>query len=357
MTNETPAAGPPCCTPDLRFRPGGSRCAAPSSRHPPFADLRSRRAIRCLALLGASTLALTLVTTGCGTKSLDGIAPAPSGGGSGGSVVPGAADAGVSSCAPSDGVSISPGFMLPASPNLTSIVTAADPPPAISGGTLLILRDGNTAVAGDADRDRLYVVELAARTVRTSIALSPHDEPGRLVQDGAGLVHVVLRGAGVLATVDVAAGKVTQRRAVCSTPRGLAYDAATNRLHVACGGGELVTFTPTGTAPERTLKVQQDLRDVVVDGTRLMVTRFRSAEVMVIDSAGTMTDAHPPAAVHERESAERDAVRAVGGLARDQLSRGGDGDGPPARHARRRSAAPPVATEAKIPAAASCTRR
>ena len=259
-----------------------------------------RRTSNPQALATMAALALAAATAGCGTKGLDGIGPAGSGAGTG--AVPGGTGGVSALCAPSDSNGASaPGFMLPSSPVLNGIVTAADPPPAISGGTLLVLRDGNTAVAGDADRDRVYVVDLAGRAVRTSIALSPHDQPGRLVQDGAGLVHVVLRGAGMLATVDVTAGKVTQRRAVCSTPRGLAYDAATDRLHVACGGGELVTFTPTGTAPERTLKYQQDLRDVVVDGARLMVTRFRSAEVMVVDSAGTMMDViHLPSFTNPR---------------------------------------------------------
>lgn len=245
---------------------------------------------------GVALLAVAMAGAGCGVSSLDGIDPT---GGGGSSVMPGrigtggtGADDGLVACE-GDGSnaatkSLPPGFMTPSSPIFDGLVTAAEPPPPISGGTLLVLRDGKTAVAGDADRDRVYVVDVVQQTVRASIPLMLHDEPGRLVQDAAGMVHVVLRGPGLLATIDPAAGKVTQRRAVCSIPRGLAYDPVTDRLHVACGGGELVTFTPTGTTAERTLKYQQDLRDVVVDGSRLMVTRFRSAEVMVLDGAGTM---------------------------------------------------------------------
>ena len=40
-------------------------------------------------------------------------------------------------------------------------------PPAISGGTLRVLADGQTAVAADPDRDRVYVVDLTtARALR-----------------------------------------------------------------------------------------------------------------------------------------------------------------------------------------------
>src|SRR4051794_13078028 len=68
----------------------------------------------------------------------------------------------------------------------------ADAPPPISGGTLAMLSDGRVAAA-DSDRDKVYIVDLTSSHVAT-IALSPHDEPGRVVEDDAGRVHVVLRG-------------------------------------------------------------------------------------------------------------------------------------------------------------------
>jgi hypothetical protein len=72
----------------------------------------------------------------------------------------------------------------------------------------------------------------------------------------------------MLLSVDVARGSITMRRSVCALPRGLAYDPVADRLHVACAGGELVTFAPTGATPDRTLKLDQDLRDVVVEGSQ-----------------------------------------------------------------------------------------
>ncbi|WP_437923740.1 hypothetical protein WMF37_32605 [Sorangium sp. So ce291] len=115
------------------------------------------------------------------------------------------------------------------------------PPPPISGGTLLIARDGHTAVAADPDRDGVWVFDTDGGEPR-AIPLERGDEPGRVVEDGAGRVHVALRRAGELATIDVGAAKVLDRRAVCPAPRGLAYDASLDAIHVACAGGELVTL-------------------------------------------------------------------------------------------------------------------
>jgi len=201
-------------------------------------------------------------------------------------------------------------FLSPSSPILDSVVTAPTPPPPISGGTLLVLADGETAMAADPDRDQVYVFDLAAGSVTATVPLNKGDEPGRLIQDKAGAVHVVLRGAASIATIDPAAGVVTMRRAACSTPRGIAYDPTRDRLYLACASGELQTFTPTGAAVSSTWTLAQDLRDVVVDGDTLLVTRFRSAEVLTVDpTTGAIIDsARPPAfsnpAVHQGMSYE-----------------------------------------------------
>ncbi|HEX2660203.1 MAG TPA: hypothetical protein VHU40_18095, partial [Polyangia bacterium] len=47
-------------------------------------------------------------------------------------------------------------------PVFESPITAAVPPPAITGGTLLALADGRTAVAADPDRDKIFVVDYKA---------------------------------------------------------------------------------------------------------------------------------------------------------------------------------------------------
>ncbi|WP_437599827.1 cytochrome-c peroxidase [Sorangium sp. So ce590] len=159
------------------------------------------------------------------------------------------------------------------------------PPPAISGGTLLIARDGRTAVAADADRDRVWIVDLDGGEV-AAVALERGDEPGRLVEDASGQVHVALRRAGAVATVDIEARSVVARREVCRAPRGVAFDASLDAIHVACAGGELVTLPASGGPAIRKLRPAADLRDVVVDGDRLLVSRFKSAETLVVGPDG-----------------------------------------------------------------------
>ena len=167
--------------------------------------------------------------------------------------------------------------------------TAAVAPPAISGGTLTILADGHTAIAADPDRDQIYVVDLNARRVTSTIALNPGDEPGRSVADAAGRVHVALRRGGALVTISPRAGTVLARRAVCAAPRGVAYDSVTDLLHVACADGQLVSLPAAGGAAVRTLQLDGDLRDVIVDGGQLRVSRFRSAELLTVEANGTMS--------------------------------------------------------------------
>ncbi len=166
----------------------------------------------------------------------------------------------------------------------------------ISGGTLMVTSDGSRAVVADPDRDRVLQVDLATGSLVAETALEKGDEPGRLVEDAAGRVHVALRHGGATLTID-AAGHILERRAVCAEPRGLAYDAATDVVHVACAGGELVTFAAAGGAAVRALRIDRDLRDVIVKGSELVVTRFRTAEILTLDAAGTVVARVTPPAV------------------------------------------------------------
>lgn len=178
-------------------------------------------------------------------------------------------------------------------PPAPDVVTQDVPPPAVSGGTLVVTDDG-LAVAADADRDRIYVVDLAEGAVRATVQLEEHDEPGRVVADGNGRFHIALRGGGDLLDID-AQGKVLDRRAVCAAPRGVAYDAAQDALHVACAGGELVTFPAAGGEATRRLRFDPDLRDVVMDGDKLVVSFFRAAKLLVLDAEGQPMRSRKPA--------------------------------------------------------------
>src|SRR5262249_52140156 len=144
-----------------------------------------------------------------------------------------------------------------------AVVTAARAPAPISGGTLLVTRDGLRAVAADPDRDRVSIVDLTQHTVLHTTALTPGDEPGRVVEDAGGRVHVVLRRGGAVVSIDETTGAVVARRAVCGAPRGIAYEASTDRLHVACEGGDLVSLPAGDGDVVRRLKLDVDLRDVI----------------------------------------------------------------------------------------------
>ena len=173
------------------------------------------------------------------------------------------------------------------------------PPPfgvPISGGTLHITKSGH-AVVSDPDRDRIAIVDLASGATTTELALSPGDEPGRVIEDSAGRLHVALRrGGSVMTIAGAASGEVTALRAACTEPRGLAWDAASDSIHVACTGGELVTFPAAGGDATRRLRLDRDLRDVIVSGSgQLVVTRFRSAELLTLDATGAIVGrATPP---------------------------------------------------------------
>lgn len=160
------------------------------------------------------------------------------------------------------------------------------PPPPVSGGTLLLTVDGKSAVAADPDRDSVWIVDLTMEKVRHRVRLSAGDEPGRLVEDQYGNVHVALRRGGKVVTIDPNSGTIVLSRKVCAAPRGIAYDKTSDNLHVACAGGELDTLKASGGDVARSLYLGADLRDVVVSGDHLLVSRFRSPELLELSASG-----------------------------------------------------------------------
>ncbi|HET7541742.1 MAG TPA: c-type cytochrome [Polyangiaceae bacterium] len=167
-------------------------------------------------------------------------------------------------------------------------VTAPTTPPPISGGTLSVLSDSSAAIVADPERDRVSIVDLNTRSLRATVALQPGDEPGRSVEDNQRHVHVALRRGGAIVAIDPSTGSLLSRRAVCKAPRGLAFDAASGLLHVACAEGKLVSLPAQGGDAVRTLDLGPDLRDVLVRGSELWVTRFKTAEVLRLSSVGTV---------------------------------------------------------------------
>lgn len=171
-------------------------------------------------------------------------------------------------------------------PSFKSTVSLPSSPPPISGGTMAVAPDGRTVVAADPDRDRIYVVDVPSRTVKHSLKLSDGSEPGRVAIDGKGRAHVALRTAGNIATVDLATGSVSERR-VCAAPRGLAYDAEADTLHVACMDGFLASI-PLAGGDVRKVALDRDLRDVVVTRSKILVSRFRNGDVIELSRTGEL---------------------------------------------------------------------
>lgn len=209
----------------------------------------------------------------------------------GGLVIVVAIGAGACSSYPAEGKLVEPGpgvTGIPGGPYGVSSLSARP----ISGGTLTTT--GSTAIASDPDRGKVFIVDLETQRV-DAVALEPDDEPGRSVVDEAGRVHVALRRGGAVATIDLLTRSLVQRREVCPAPRGVAYDAAEGLLHVACDTGELVSLPASGGSITRRIELGRDLRDVVVRGDSLVVSRFRSAELMVLDKEGqVVSSVRPP---------------------------------------------------------------
>jgi hypothetical protein len=152
-------------------------------------------------------------------------------------------------------------------------------PPPITAGTLLAARTGSLVFASNPDYDLVDVVDIVAQKTIWQPHVGSGSEPGRLTEDPSGKVWVVLRRAGMVATLDPVKQTVT-KRTVCPAPRGIT--TSQTDVWVACEGGELVQIPLDGSA-SHTISLERDLRDVIVlaDGS-LVVTRFRSAEVLTV---------------------------------------------------------------------------
>ena len=174
-------------------------------------------------------------------------------------------------------------------------IAAPTPPPPLAGATVRIIPSGAGAFAfvSDPDEDSVHIVTLgSAPSLVGTVALQRGDEPNRIVGDRQGRAQVLLRGAGAIATIDTS-GNVVARRSVCPAPRGIDYDAINDQLWVACATGELVTLPSDGPI-SRSVRVDMDLRDVVLDAGKVFVTRFRSAELLEIASDGSILGRKAP---------------------------------------------------------------
>ncbi len=211
---------------------------------------------------------------------------------------------------PDEGTLVTPGTGVETVPGGGQRIKAAPARP-IMGGTLTTSHDGTIAVASDPDRDAVFVVHLERRAV-TPIQLEAGEVPGRVVMGSGSNAYVVLRDAAAVARIDLDRERLIERYAVCSAPRGIAFDAGTGLLHVTCQNGTLVSLDTESGDVVRQLAVADDLRDVVVSGGDLVLTTFRSAEIIVLNADGQIEQRSTPD-VLEPGSRPSVAWRAVAG--------------------------------------------
>ncbi len=170
----------------------------------------------------------------------------------------------------------------------------------LSNATLAVSDDGATFVATDADRNRIHLVQSVAPFTLRTVELEPHDAPGRVVV-GSGRAFVSSRRKPVVFELALQSGEV-KRHAVCGSPQGLAIDSQ-GLLQVACRDGTLLSLDPVSGETVRTLHLDDDLRDVVPLGAGLVVSRFRSAELLQLDEAGNLVFRVRPARAATAEPA------------------------------------------------------
>lgn len=158
----------------------------------------------------------------------------------------------------------------------------------VSGGTLAAADDVVWAAVPDADAVvAVRVVDGALVPVRTHL-LPAGARPGRIVATADG-AYVTLRGTGEVAQVT---GSRVRRAAVCAGPMGLARDG--DDLWVACEDGALVRVDGGSLAVLARRQLDGDLRDVVVAGGAVWVSRLRDAAVVRVDPDADSVDVLRP---------------------------------------------------------------
>jgi hypothetical protein len=175
---------------------------------------------------------------------------------------------------------------------LVGVMGCASPAPP-GGDAAAMVRGGTLLAVGPAEVVALDPEGAAARWFEVSDGVVERDavalpgRPRRAVVGSGGALWIT-SDAGLLRVVDGA----VERVAVCPDPRGVAADG--DGAWVVCGGGELVGVDGALAVRSRAW-LAPDLRDVVwVDGA-LWVSRFKAAEVLVVEGGRVARTLRPPA--------------------------------------------------------------
>jgi YVTN family beta-propeller protein len=137
----------------------------------------------------------------------------------------------------------------------------------------------------------LVVIDLATRTVSTTIALEKTPRDLEFSHDGKAL-YVTLAGVSAVQVIDPATNRIVAQIATGISPHIAHHFAGTAAgIVVVQGPGELMLFDPATQAPIRSVAVgkQPHWVDILPDGKRVIVTNEGSNDVSVVDLAGDQT--------------------------------------------------------------------
>jgi len=160
----------------------------------------------------------------------------------------------------------------------------------LDAGRLSVNPEGTYAVAADPGDGKAYVIGLDALAAREIVGLGGRPARAALAGDVA---FITLPTQGQVAKVSLATAVVEALLPTCAGPEGLAIHD--NLLTIACRDGKLLEFDTTTSQRVRELELEDDLRDVIplADGS-LAVTRFRTAEILVLNAAGGLVQRLSP---------------------------------------------------------------
>ena len=127
-----------------------------------------------------------------------------------------------------------------------------------------------------------------------------------VVVDDSGRAHIALRRGDKVVSLNLVDGSVIDRRVACGSPRGIDFDDASGLLYVACHSGSVVTLDPAGGPVIDRFDIEAGLRDVVVTSQHIYVSKFRTADLFVLDRQGTLLTTMRPPGIETITFDERD---------------------------------------------------
>ncbi len=165
-------------------------------------------------------------------------------------------------------------------------MSSEEPLPPLQGGTLEA--SASWIFASDPDRDAFHIIQIETGTIAKTFSLPSGSQPGRVVADDA-QVWVTLRALGEIRRYSYDLNwSETAVMSICERIADLAIDFSNRQGWATCLEGELVKFDTANGEVLQSFTLGPDLRDIVIQGTDIFVSKFRAAEVLVLDTSGEL---------------------------------------------------------------------